>query len=450
MSVDTVNAPAPATTTAPATESSPSITEQFSNIISQKLSTPEPPASGQPPATPAPGTQTVEQPADPNVSQNPETLETSPELEPELVEDADFENQTVPIDPNSTRGKQLWAEHQFYRKLTAPVQEGGLGHEPTLQDLSTYFQSHVTRQQIDGDLASGSVRFLEGFGQYQPQAFAEVLSKVPEFLMTGLGASEQYNQVFEPVREAMSNAVLNSVVDNYMNAARTAATPELRKQFLDRAKFIAQDFLSKNISDADLNVTTDPLEAERKRLADERKRLDESRMQEANRVYGIYDQRCIQQLGPVLKDAALTYLKPFENHPVFKQAQRELMEQSVGFVDASPMAQQEIQAIRVRVQRAIQSGQANPQWLGAMEKHLTQTIMKYARPHMARIRVDVAKNFGLMKGTSPGQKRPEPSRVPGTTMTTQAAVSAPPSREKGESFEDYGKRSLMSALNRIQ
>lgn len=435
----TNSAPAPA----------PSISDSFRQVLTAggfgEQPQVDPAAPGSAPAATEPNSQSSDEtlPAAAGAeTETSETVETDP-----LVEDQEFAQLTTAIDPQSTRGQQLWAEHQFVRQLRQAWDKGGLGHEATPEDLRSYYQAHLTQTQILNDVEMGNPNFLAGFAFHKPESFASILTRVPEFLTTGPGGTDpRLVEAMEPVRQALSRATTESMVQEYLNTARQAATPEERKKWFDRANFISTDWLDKPLADSDLNVQKDPLADERARLQAENARINEHYAGLAKQQYAHFEKNVHDTVLPQIREFAAKQMEPFKGAPAFNAAVKGLMDTAIATLNANPQAMNEINAAWTRAARGLNGRPVDEGWRKNAQAVVQNTILKYLKPLIYQGRSATAKEFGLLKTVA--KVTPQPvtgSGAPAAPMATAQPVE----RQPGESFETYSQRSLASLTRRV-
>lgn len=435
----TVNAPVaqPPNSTGPI-----SLADQFKSILEPNASpaSPHTAALSTEPAVNGPSTETTPVAGEELTSASPD---------PELDEDIDFEKSTAAIDPQSTRGQKLWQEHQFYRQLTQAPDKGGIGHEPTVEDIRSYYGSHAIQQLILRDVHAGNGEaFLTNFAQLQPQGFAEIIRAVPKFLTEGAGGTDpQLAEFFEPVRQEIAKTTTEGMRDAYLNEARKQTDPARQKYWFDRAQMIAHDWLEQELAPTDLEIKVDPLAADKKRIADGEKRIAEHNRQVAESAYSGFQNTTQDAVLPEIEKHAKSLLAPFQASPAFNRASVDLMRQTIDVIEKSPQAMGEINALWAQARRAFATtnGNVNPQWAKAHSNAVQQCILKYAKPIAHNLRIGVAKEFGLLRGAGNGTKVPEPVRAPGTNLAP-AVTAQPVERQKGEDFRDYAARKLTGVL----
>ena len=116
------------------------IEQSLAGIATPAVSPEAQPAAPTPVATPEPA-----------AVEPPTPVETPVETAPPetVIEDPDTPEQLLGgvLDPNSTRGQKIWHAYSLVRDLVKPEAEGGIGHEPTVEDVRAYHGNHLTLTQ---------------------------------------------------------------------------------------------------------------------------------------------------------------------------------------------------------------------------------------------------------------------------------------------------------------
>lgn len=148
------------------------------------------PAPGTSPAAPAgnsdiPGLPAVTQPAvtQPAAAAEPEfdlaalgisTEESGKDSGGELTE---------AIDPATTRGKQIWADHKLVRALELPPDQGGLGYRPTLTQITDMAKDSRALNNLVMDLQAkdktANIAAMNHLLQLAPTAFLDLAQNLP-------------------------------------------------------------------------------------------------------------------------------------------------------------------------------------------------------------------------------------------------------------------------------
>lgn len=129
-------------------ETSPSTT------TTEPVVTPEVEVAPTTETTPTPATEPTAEgaaPTVPAVEATPATEETSPFDEPEPVA---FEAKPAGVEDKTW--KAVYPAYQFIQELKKPFEDGGIGHEPTVDDVRQYYDAFADRVAMEEDFASGN------------------------------------------------------------------------------------------------------------------------------------------------------------------------------------------------------------------------------------------------------------------------------------------------------
>src|ERR1041385_7828200 len=111
------------------------------------------PDEGPPPAN----TESAQPPAETSV--NADTT-AKPEVEPnpydETPPDAEIPQATLDVVLKTPRGQEIYQGYKAMKELGKPVEQGGIGHVPTVDQARNYFMAYRDRVMMDGDLNSGN------------------------------------------------------------------------------------------------------------------------------------------------------------------------------------------------------------------------------------------------------------------------------------------------------
>jgi len=90
---------------------------------------------------------------------------------------------TEAIDPTTSRGKQIWADHKFMRALELPPDQGGIGYRPTLEQISAMAKDAQALANLVLDLQSGekphNIAAMNYLLRLAPQAFLDLSKNLP-------------------------------------------------------------------------------------------------------------------------------------------------------------------------------------------------------------------------------------------------------------------------------
>ncbi len=423
----------------------PTTEEIAASIANVVAPTPEP-------ATPPPAEVPVTEPpaAQPATAPTPEPEPAAAADDNPLAEDEQFENAELPIDPKTTRGQQVWDNHRKWQNLAKPVEEGGIGHEPTPTDIQDYYRSHRITQQILYDVDTGNPEFLEGMAKTNPAGMAQILQELPAFLTTGYaGKDPEASRIFEPVRQSIVKAVCGDLVQQFLQQARQQTDPAGRAEFLQVARNISTNFLGADLGeDALTPKAPSPYEAERKELEEAQKRVAESQRQYAEHLYAQFDQMASAEIASQVDAAVKAALNAYADRPGYKATAGQLMQMVNNHLLNNPTVTSETRVLWQQARRAVAAGRPPAQaWAQGHIQKLVQTHMKWARPFINQNLRNVAKDNGLFQ--SPGAaKKPVAPMPPAGTAPNVPVTAQPVERQPGESPVDFIARRIAPIVGR--
>lgn len=278
------------------------------------------------PATETTGTETSVKAAD--TTAQPQQTETNP-YETDDTE-TDVPQTTLDQLLLTPRGKEIYQGYKAMRELGKPIDQGGIGHIPTIDQTRTYFQTYRDRKMMDGDLNSGDPtkvgRFVNSY-LFNPERGEANLGIASQIAPSLAQQPELYAAVMEPFLGHYQQVLLDKFKE----------TPETNKELKD-ALWYAATVLNKDLKGEYLKPPpgtaakngqpqeADPLAEERAQIARERQELEQMRGQSTQaqtRAWsGAYQSTVASSIMGEL-DKALAPLKALhEKSPVMYQAAR--------------------------------------------------------------------------------------------------------------------------------
>lgn len=412
------------------------IEQSLAGIATPAVSPEAQPAAPTPVATPEPA-----------AVEPPTPVETPVETAPPetVIEDPDTPEQLLGgvLDPNSTRGQKIWHAYSLVRDLVKPEAEGGIGHEPTVEDVRAYHGNHLTLTQMLSDFETQPDRFLSGMASVNPEAAAQMVLDLPKVLDQMAIENPHMAKAQEGLYEAVNEATVTGLVD-----LAKGSTGDMQKFYFNLAKNLKY-FISGGkvtLQDSILAEPLDPLANERRQLEAREQRLRDQEGQRAARMWDGFRNELFSGLDNKLSDT-FAWPKEIQENFYFGDLSARKMAEVRAAVGNSSVARSELDAIMGRAQAQLRAGQNVS---GTMQQ-FQQTYLKYARPHIARIRAEVLSKAGVVKPAATAARTGQQTPAPAAT----SAVTTPPSlkpemKKPGEGFDDYATRVLNQALAGIQ
>lgn len=395
------------------------------------------------PGAPAsPAAQEVPPEAPAQATAEPVPAEAQSQVEPEFTE-AETPEQllTGVLDPNSTRGQKIWHAYKMVTDLIKPETEGGIGHEPTVEDIRNYHGDHLTLTQMLDDFEAQPETFLSGMAKVNPEAAATMIENLPTFLDRAAASDPHLARA----QEALYTQVNNATVDGLLDLAKSS-TGDMQKFYFNLAKNLKYFVTGGKVTlqDTVLAEPLDPLANERKQLQAREERLNAEDRARAERQWNGFKQEVFTGLDNKLKDA-FSWPEDLQQQYYFDDLVTQKMAVVRRAVGESTVARSELDSIMRRAQAQLRMGQNVSQTM----QQFQNTYLKYARPHIVKIRAEVLSKAGIKPvatAVKPGQKTPAPAAT--TTLTPPSSV--PAKKNPGESFGDYATRVLSESLTGIQ
>lgn len=163
----------------------------------------------EPSATPADATaaETVDPHATPEI--DPYADDDEVEAEPRLLNE-------ILKSPEGQRLYQRMAQgHKFVKELAKPTTEGGIGHNPSVQDVRNYFTAHTNAVAMWGDYTSGDPKRVGNFlghwfgrdksGNIRPSSMQALEQLEPALAQIG---PEEYSQVATPILQRYKDSIV--------------------------------------------------------------------------------------------------------------------------------------------------------------------------------------------------------------------------------------------------
>lgn len=271
--------------------------------------TPEP---GQPPAEAAPGQPSQETAAQLAELEQETAAEEIPEVQPQQAETP--EEVTFEDKPSWTPEKvwsQVYPSHKFVQALKQPIEKGGIGHQPSVEDVRLYYDSYADRVSMESDFSSddpnSAAQFVNRwFGADQTGSFRDNYLKVASVLPAALARANP--QAYK----AMSVPVLSGYREGLWQRAEYEQNPEIRSALLAAAQILEHDITGKyrplDDNGKAIQPTPDPervrLEADRRAFNEEKSQATQQRVQQwqnslASRIHSQIGDKIDEALAPL-------------------------------------------------------------------------------------------------------------------------------------------------------
>ncbi len=310
----------------PAPTSSPSVYDQLSSASAGVAGSFKSDSSGSqaeetPPDESTPPTGTESAQTDTQTSVNADTTardksEPNP-YDDYTAPDADVPQATLDVILKTPRGQEIYQGYKTLRDLGKPVEQGGIGHVPSVDQAKNYFLAYRDRVMMDGDLNSGNPQqigrmlnhiFDPGRGQANipiAQNLAGTLANQPELYAAALEPFLQHYQ--SSIMERFAEAKTDDVKDALWLAAQIL-NKDLKGEYMPSPNGNGNGTANGQAP----QPINEQLARERAEIQRERQQLDQARQQSSqyqsrawNSAYGNEVQRTL--LGEI--DKALAPVK---------------------------------------------------------------------------------------------------------------------------------------------
>ncbi len=343
-----------ATTPTPAPSGGSNYDQVGAALASEPSQAEETPAS-EPESSPEP-----EPEAEPQSESEPVVTEPDkdePESNPyEQNDEADVPPETLNTLLHTDRGRQIYQSHKTLREFQKPVEQGGIGHVPTVEQVRDYYGSYRDRVLMDHDLASSNPQQAERMLQFlfDPQRGAGPQTVASQLAPTLAKLNpETYAAAAQPFITNYAGALYQRYQE-----ARESGDEKLRSALWYAANIANYDMTGEWLKDAPPSVNgtggqPDPL-AERKAALDAQEaEIQQQRQQQSQQQEQQWRQNVTAKIGTAVMseiDKALAPLKKSAAPRIYEALRREFHDKVVG--QAPTMDRHAWDLYNVKVQQA--------------------------------------------------------------------------------------------------
>ncbi len=397
-------------------------------------------------STPAEETQPVEDAAA-ETTEQPET-----EVNPyEVDEGEDVTPQTLNTLLQTDRGRQIYQSFKAMREFAKPIDQGGIGHAPTVEQLRDYYSTYTDRVMMDHDLSSQNpqqadrlVNFLfdpkRGPGtNVVAQQIAPSLAKL---------SPETYAAAAQPFIQNYAGALY----ERYQQA-KESGDDKLRGALWFAANIANYDMTGKWLNEAPpngngngngqpANGQADPLSARQAELDRRQAELDQQAQQVYQRQNAEWQSTVNRQIGSAVTseiDKALAPLKASSTERNYKMYARDFHELVTKSANRDPQA---YKLYMVKVDQARRDPNVN----------LAAEYVKLIQPVIKAERVKFLEEAGVAGKQLSDARHAELRQIDGKKGVPNGAGSAGPpatkpiSRQPGEQSADFNLRQLRALM----
>lgn len=379
------------------------------------------------------GTEVVEPAVEPAVETAPAEVPAPAATEadatalPEItLDDDDFDSMPDPsmpsvFDLNTPRGQRIYAAHKFVKQLAAPPEQGGIGHEPTVDDIRQYHAAHLNFERFMGDLGGDPKILAHNLYETDPNAVIGLATTLPDFI------AERNPQAYEVLAKGVGERWINSIVDS----ARGMQDQKARDAWLYVAEGLKYH-LSEGRERLDPNVmnqpAADPLAAREQQLRARETEIDRFNRQQHEQQIGGFHQTLIADTTTALTAEIEKQLAPVKGklpEAFYQGTIRDILTKVQNAVRGNTTAWNSIQVEMRKAGRVI----GNPASEQAQRAAIVNRYVQFARPAISVERAEALKGFKVKVAVSaadaakaapaPAAGRPLPGGSPAGTAAKQ-------------------------------
>ncbi len=292
--------------------------------------------------TPSSESTESEQPTESESVPEPETTEQPVEKKPEPEtnpyeqdDETDVPPQTLNTLLQSDRGRQIYQSHKTLREFQKPLEQGGIGHVPSVEQIRDYYGSYRDRVIMDHDLQSQN-----------PQQAERMLSFVfdPQRGPGSQFVASQLAPTLAKLNPETYAAAAQPFITNYAGAlyqryqeARDSGDEKLRSALWYAANVANYDMTGEWLTDKppamNGNGQPDPLAERKAQLDQQAAELNQREQQEAQRQENNWRQAVTAKIGTAVYseiDKALAPLKKSAAPRIYEALRREFHDKIIG------------------------------------------------------------------------------------------------------------------------
>jgi hypothetical protein len=394
--------------------------------------TAETPVEATPPEPEAPA-------SEPEAAEQPEVTEPEKEADPYETDDGEVPAETLNTLLKSDRGRQIYASHKTLREYQKPLEQGGIGHVPTVEQLRNYYSTYRDRVMMDNDLTSAN-----------PQQAERLLSYLfnPE---RGPGAQTVASQLASTLAKLNPETYATAAqpfITNYAGAlhdrykeARDSGDEKLRNALWFAANVAHYDMTGEWLKEgapAQNGQQPDPLAEERQRLAQERSEIERMRSETYQRQDQGWRQQTSAKIGAAVMgeiDKALGPLKA-TSAPMIYQALKQTFHDKVLAGAQRDSHAWDLYQVKVQQARSDPSVDLPAEYLRLITPVIKEERKKFLEEAGVTVKQQSDARHAELRQIDGNKTLSNGSGSPG------APLGAPVKRNPGESSADFNLRQL--------
>ncbi len=391
----------------------------------------------QPTETPV---EVAEPPAEP-VEIKAEPVEPNPY---DQVDDSEPAPQDLNTLMQTDRGRQIYQSHKTLREFSKPLEEGGIGHIPSVEQIRDYYGAYRDRVLMDHDIQSGNPeqagRLLAHLFNPQRGAGAQVIASEIGPALARLNP-DAYAAAATPIITNYSSAL----IDRF----QSETDPKMREALWYAANVASFDmtgeWLPQDSAQARPQQTqTDPLREQREQLNRQQAEINRAKADQHRSYQAAWQQGVTSKIATGLMGELDKALAPLKTLPpmIYESLRQKFHDQVVKHVPANRYAWDVFQA---RVKDARQTG--NPE----SQAELASEYLRLATPAITSLRKEYLQAAGATVLKQSDARHAELRSIDQHKAATNGGAgtaplngSAPVKRLAGESQSDFNLRQLRS------
>lgn len=367
------------------------------------------------------------------------------------------------------RGTRTLEADRIFQELSKPIDQGGLGRRPTIEELRDGDVSRVNWLTMTHEFETNPTSWISNFfgpnpqtGQLNPAA-ETVLESLPDTLLKADPSARLYAK--------LASAALNPFIAHYHEIAKqmpviTREDSDKKNRLIDALQIVENlangenRIVQPNGSLAQTDPSKpDPLAAERSKLKTEREALDQQRSQQAQGQMqvvenGIYNDIALSVSSDIDKLLTTQGIKSQYPDLIYQQVVQKFLNDVFSHVSGatdgstSPMNPRGFTTHRIQLERAVRNGADRNPAVQSYQAMARQAIRQIA-PNFLKdvIGKPLSQNGQAHAAAQTSALRTEPQGSgPAQIPPAQNGNGQPPSRPRGVDPVDWAKSQLEQAL----
>lgn len=371
----------------------------------------------------------------------------------------------------TSRGKRMLSAFKAIGELEKPASEGGLGHQPSVEDIKNYHQSHANWQAMQHEYTANPVSWIANmFGPDEegkvPAGAVEIVRQLPAVLSAS--APELFSALISPIVQRRDAMVVKDLRDTAMKIpkgqnldSKTGLDDRQRAQ--DAAQIVEFRLTGRTTPFPDGEATLpaggpDPFAAERQRLESERQQYEQRNRSMLQAQQEQFDSTVADSIKNAVAQDVSKALAPLNSSltPLLFNQLKENLENTVyqhvtGNGVAAPMNPGGFQSFQIQVEQArrgfLSTGKLDPKALADAYRQMARQVIRRLAPQYLRDAVPQAKQASEARHQQLAAAAQHVAPPGGGSPVPQSVVPAPAPRQPGETEQEHFARQLHEAIS---